>query len=153
MKALLALPLLILSLSAWADRMPSPSNTPAAYREECASCHIAYPPALLAADDWRKLVSGLDRHFGSDATVDAVKKKEIMAFLERNAGNPQRLGANSEPPAISHSRWFIREHREISGPTWRSPQVKTAANCEACHRNAATGSFNEHEIRIPGGNK
>lgn len=47
-------------------RMDSP-----VYKAECTSCHIAYPPQLLSAPDWRRLLSGLDRHFGTDASVDA----------------------------------------------------------------------------------
>ena len=31
-----------------------------------------------------------------------------------------------------------------------NPRVRSFSNCNACHRYAERGSFNEHEIRIPG---
>ena len=41
-----------------------------AWRNECGTCHVAYPPGLLTAPDWRKLMGGLERHFGTDASLD-----------------------------------------------------------------------------------
>ena len=31
-----------------------------------------------------------------------------------------------------------------------NPQVESFSRCEACHRRAERGVFNEHEVRIPG---
>ena len=58
------------ALPALADRVPLPANTPASYPAECGGCHMAYQPALLSANDWRRTMSGLKDHFGTDATVD-----------------------------------------------------------------------------------
>src|SRR3990170_4941454 len=58
-----------------------PAQTNAKWRQECASCHIAYAPGLLPAESWRKVMAGLDKHFGSDASLDAGDNKEITAFL------------------------------------------------------------------------
>jgi hypothetical protein len=44
----------VLPPPALADRMPLPANTPASYKAECGSCHLAFPPALLSANDWRR---------------------------------------------------------------------------------------------------
>ena len=38
------------------------------WQQECASCHIAYAPALLPKGSWRRLMSGLDQHFGENAS-------------------------------------------------------------------------------------
>ncbi|PKO89074.1 MAG: cytochrome C [Betaproteobacteria bacterium HGW-Betaproteobacteria-10] len=139
----------LLAPSAFADRMPLPANTPASYEAECGSCHLAFPPALLAAGDWRRTMSGLKDHFGSDAAVNDPQRQEISAFLERNAGNGWKLGSAGEPPRISQTARFIRKHREIPAKYWKDPRVKSVANCEACHRNAATGNYSEHDIAIP----
>ncbi|MDD2741744.1 MAG: diheme cytochrome c [Rhodocyclaceae bacterium] len=153
MKRLALITLLGFALPAFADRMPLPANTPASFKAECASCHLAYPPALLAAKDWQRTMAGLKDHFGTDATVDAKTAQEITAFLERNAGNSDRLGSAGEPPRITQTARFIRKHREVSAKTWSDPRVKSAANCEACHRGAANGSFSEREITLPSGLK
>lgn len=118
------------------------------WKEECGSCHIAYPPRMLPAGSWKKIMSGLDKHFGSDASLDRKTTEQIAAFLERNAG--RKRNAIGEPNLrITKSRWFLHEHDEISARTWRNPKVKSPSNCEACHVDAANGNFNEHRVRIP----
>lgn len=149
MKPLLLLALFGLSLPALADRLPLPASTPASYKTECGSCHLAYPPALLGAADWRRTLSGLKDHFGSDAELSPTQKQEIAAFLERNAGNAGKLGNAGEPPRISNTARFVRKHDEIPKRFWRDPRVKSAANCEACHTHAADGRYSEHDIAIP----
>ncbi|MCG2578024.1 diheme cytochrome c [Dechloromonas sp. XY25] len=149
MKKLIPALLLAISLPALADRLPLPADTPASYRAECGSCHLPYPPSLLASGDWRRLLSGLDTHFGSDASLNAEERQAIAAFLARHAGSLSRLGDAGNPPRISQTARFVRHHREVPARFWRDPRVKSAANCEACHRGAANGHFGEHDIAIP----
>ena len=145
----LALTLLLgVALPAFADRLPMPTNTPASYKAECTSCHMPYQPALLSANDWRKTMAGLKDHFGTDAATDGKIQQEITTFLERNAGDASKLGSAGDPPRITQTTRFIRKHREIPAKYWKDPRVKSAANCEACHRGAATGNFSEHDIAI-----
>ena len=146
----IALSLLLgVALPAFADRLPLPADTPASYTEECGSCHLAYPPALLAAGDWQRLMAGLNDHFGTAAAVDGKKGAEIKSFLERHAGNAAKLGSAGNPPRISTTARFIRKHNEVPAKLWRDPRVKSAANCEACHRGAANGNFSEHDLALP----
>ncbi|MDE2440693.1 MAG: diheme cytochrome c [Betaproteobacteria bacterium] len=149
MKKLIPTLLLTITLPALADRMPLPSDTPASYRAECGSCHLAYPPSLLTAGDWRRLLTGLENHFGSDANLGSGEKEAIAAFLVRHAGRSSRLGDAGNPPRISQTARFVRKHREVPASFWHDPRVKSAANCEACHRGAANGHFGEHDIAIP----
>ncbi len=135
--------------SAMADRMPLPSDTPASFSAECGSCHLAFPPQLLSATDWRTTMRQLSTHFGTDAAVDPKTQREIAAFLERNAGNASRLAGAGDPPRISRTARFERKHREIPRRFWRDPRIKSAANCEGCHRGAAQGKFSEHDLLIP----
>lgn len=141
--------LLATALPAFADGIPFPADTPASYKAECGSCHMAYQPALLAADDWRRIILGLKDHFGTDAAVDGPARQEIATFLERNAGNSAKLGKAGDPPRISQTARFIRKHREVTAKYWQDPRIKSAANCEACHKGAADGRYSEHDIAIP----
>ena len=118
------------------------------WKEECGSCHIAYPPRLLPASNWKQIMSSLDKHFGSDASLDQKTADHIAAFLERNAGR-ERASRTSSTLRITDTRWFRHEHDEISARTWNNPKVKSASNCEACHTGAANGDFSEHRVRIP----
>jgi len=118
------------------------------WKEECGSCHTAYPPRLLTAENWQRLMEGLNKHFGANAVLDTKDNKEILDFLQRNAGSGINHSASSL--RISNTPWFAREHREISNTTWSNPLVKSRSNCIACHVNAERGDWSEHDIRIPG---
>ena len=94
-------------------------------------------------------MSGLDKHFGSDASLDPAAAREIGAFLEKNAGG-RRYEASAKPILrITETRWFRHEHDEVSERVWKNPKVKSAANCAACHIQAESGNYSEHNIRIP----
>jgi hypothetical protein len=119
------------------------------YTQECGACHLAFPPGLLPAASWQRVMATLPRHYGADASLDATTTRELAAWLARHAGTGKRAG--SEPPQdrITQAPWFLREHREVAAATWKLPAVKTAAHCVACHAQAEQGDFNEHNVRIP----
>jgi hypothetical protein len=127
-------------------RLPAAAN--AKWQAECGSCHIAFPPALLGAASWQRVMAGLDKHFGTDASLDAASAAEIGAFLERNAGSGRRV-ADAGALRITESRWFLRKHDEVRPSAWKNPQIRTAANCGACHGGAERGDFDEDNVRIP----
>jgi hypothetical protein len=51
---------------AWAGEGDGAARTPllAKHREECAACHSAYPPGMLPAASWQRVMANLPRHFG-----------------------------------------------------------------------------------------
>ena len=128
-------------------------------QRECASCHIACSPALLPQASWKKLMAGLDKHFGENASLDPVTQADILRFLEINAADtgPSPIGrrvmkgmnAKDAPLRITETRWFVRKHDEVARSTWSRKSVGSAANCAACHQKADQGRFDEHAIRIP----
>ncbi|HJV87930.1 MAG TPA: diheme cytochrome c [Noviherbaspirillum sp.] len=119
------------------------------YKQECGSCHVPYPPGLLPAASWQRLMQNLPQHFGTDASLDPAATKQIAAWLDANAGTGKR--AREEPPQdrITKSAWFVRKHDEVPAADWKRPAIKSAANCAACHPQADQGAFNEHDVRIP----
>lgn len=120
------------------------------WQDECGSCHLAYPPKLLPAESWKAVMNGLDRHFGSDAGVETQKAKEIEDFLIANAGRRRARGADGKPePRITQTYWFLDEHDEVPAATWKHPQVRSAANCGACHTGAERGDYSERNIHLP----
>lgn len=120
------------------------------YQQECAACHIAYPPGMLPAASWQRIMGGLDRHFGSDASLDEASVREIAGWLQAHAGSSRRMREAPPQDRITQSAWFVREHREELPPdVWQRKSVGSPANCAACHTRADQGSFREREIRIP----
>ena len=63
-----------------------PRDMPPAYRQECASCHTAYPPGMLPAASWQRIMTGLDKHYGTDAALDAARATDA-----RRAAGPHQL--------------------------------------------------------------
>ena len=129
------------------SRLPQVTNVK--WQAECGSCHIAYPPQLLPASSWRRVMSELDKHFGADASLDAASAAGIGAFLESNAARGKRAAVAAGTVRITEAPWFRREHREVEAPVWTGAAVKTPANCGACHTTAERGDFSERGIRIP----
>ena len=145
-----------LGLAAWStahadsDRL-SPRQIPAAYTQECAACHTAYPPGLLPARSWQRIMSGLNKHYGTDASLDAATVQQLGTWLQANAGTYKRV--NEEPPQdrITRSAWFERKHRQLDAAVWTHASVKSAANCAACHTGADRGDFDDDNLRFPAG--
>lgn len=151
MRIPLLLALCAAALPAAADDIRMPRTANPAYVEECGSCHLAYPPGLLAAGEWRGIMHSLDRHFGANASLDAAQRAPILAWLESNAARGGQHSAASL--RITDTRWFRHEHDEVPAATFRRADVKGAANCAACHRDAQAGRFDEHELAVPGGRR
>jgi nitrate/TMAO reductase-like tetraheme cytochrome c subunit len=119
------------------------------YRTECASCHLAYPPALLPVTSWRRLLSHLDNHYGVDASLEPAEVLEISKWLEPLAGTYKKVREEPAEDRITKAAWFVREHRKIDAEVWLRPSVKSAANCAACHTTADDGNYNDKFVRIP----
>lgn len=119
------------------------------WQAECGSCHVAYPPQLLTEGSWRKLMSDLDKHFGTDASLDAAAAAEIGAFLAENAARGKRAKRAGSALRITETAWFRKEHRKVAAATWKNSKVKSPANCAACHTGAERGDYDERSVSMP----
>ena len=150
--ALLAASLASAALAAQADGgRQMPVNMPKAYTQECAACHTAYPPGLLPKASWARLMGGLDKHFGTDASLDAATLQQLSGWLQANAGTYKRVSEAPPEDRLTRSAWFERKHRQIEPAVWRLASVKSAANCSACHTGADQGDYSEHALKLPAG--
>lgn len=131
------------------------------YAGECGACHFAYQPGLLPQQAWEGIMNALDNHYGDDASLEPQLAEEIRAYLLANAADrasPSRSRAfaagTAAPgvlPRITETNYFVREHYEIPRQfVTGNSEVRSFSNCQACHRSAAAGVYNEHDVRIPG---
>lgn len=130
------------------------------YQEECGACHMAYPPRLLPSASWRAIMSGLGDHFGDNAELSANLVARISEFLDGNASDHgdrmkyARLTRDTNgvvPVRISELPYFVEEHNEIPQRMVKdNPQVQSFSRCDACHKGAAKGQFDEENVVIPG---
>lgn len=119
------------------------------WKTECGSCHIAYPPKAFSAEGWKRVMSRLEKHFGTDASLDPAVAADIGDYLERYSGSGGRAQPAPESLRVTETAWFRHEHDEVPPTAWEDPAVKSAANCAACHTMAEQGDFRKRNIRIP----
>ncbi len=130
------------------------------YLEECGACHLAYPPGMLPAASWQRVMSGLEDHFGENAELDAETARHITDYLTANAADQSSTGrapnvartiGKDAPLRFTETRYFLRKHDEIPRRlVVDNPDVGSFSRCEACHTGAERGNYDEHQVRIPG---
>lgn len=131
------------------------------YQEECGSCHFSYPPGLLPAVSWHRIMTGLSDHFGDNAELDVQTTEYLTRYLDLNAADRSQYRrsraimnnlrqTNMIPMRITEIPYFRHEHREIPQRIINLPEVGSLSQCNACHQYADRGSFSENEIWING---
>ena len=128
-----------------------PQNTPTNYKQECAACHLAYPPGMLPAASWKRMMSGLDKHYGTNASLDAATVQQLSTWLQAHAGTYKRVAEEPPQDRITRSAWFERKHRQLDAQVWKLPSVRSAANCAACHTQAEQGRYDDDHLQFPAG--
>jgi cytochrome c551/c552 len=127
----------------------------AATLKECAACHMAYPPQMLPARSWQKIMGNLADHFGEDASLAEPVRDDILSYLTAHAADApgttqgsrflRGLDAGTTPLRISQMPFWTRAHSEVAASDFAAPAVKSPANCVACHHTATKGEFGESE--------
>jgi len=133
------------------ERQLLPRDMPKTYVPECGACHTAYPPGMLPARSWQRLMDGLNQHYGTDASLDAATVHELGNWLQAHAGRYKRSSAAPPQDRITRTAWFLHEHRKIDAAVWTHDSVGSAAQCTACHAGADQGDYDDDGLRIPAG--
>ena len=141
--------------------------------DELARLRVVYdaavaPPAarlavLLGSPGLGKsrLIDELGRRLGDAATVlvahcDAAGGgtfaplvAALRAHLETAARSRETAADRKPLLRITETSWFRHEHPRPSSSVWQRPDVKSPANCGACHREAEVGDYRERSLRVP----
>ncbi len=129
-----------------------------AYKAQCGSCHMAYPPELLPEASWLKLLSGLEDHFGESLGLDVNSEKAIKDYLTSNsadhsaseqAGKIMKSLKNNSPLRITEVPYIIKEHHDIRPDIFKKKSVGSFSNCAACHTTAENNNFDDDNVKIP----
>lgn len=118
---------------------------PASYVEECGSCHVPYPPQRMTQAGWETQMHNLQRHYGTDASIDAPAHKAILSYLIANASTKEKSAPADSTARMTKTRWFIKEH----GTT--PPKGQSLSNCSVCHTQAEKGDYSERTLKTPTG--
>ena len=130
------------------------------YIKECGSCHFPYQAGLLPANAWNKMMTNLENHFNSDASLNEADLQTLTKYLNDNSAEKNMqykrsnrivssIPAGQIPDSISTTPYIIKKHNELKKSMITQPEVKGLFNCMACHTTADKGSYSERDIKIP----
>lgn len=129
------------------------------WRESCGSCHGPFHPSLLPARSWAAHLDRPDDHFGLAWQFDAKTLAEIRAFLQQNSAETElteaayrinkSIPADVTPLRITETTFWTEKHVRIDSKTWSNAAVGSRSNCQACHRDAQYGTYDDAAIRLP----
>lgn len=130
--------------------VPIPAFTP--YTQQCNVCHFAYPPGLLPAASWKKLMEDMPPHFTSQVMINVDTQIEISNWLQAHAGTFAAVDEAPPQNRITQSVWWQKTHRassKLPASVWKKPSVRHGSSCVTCHQNAAKGEFNAQTALVP----
>lgn len=130
------------------------------YIKECGSCHFPYQPGLLPSNAWNKMMTNLENHFNSDASLNEADLQTLTKYLNDNSAEKNMqykrssrivssLAKNQIPDSISTTPYMIKKHEDIRKDLITQNEVKGLFNCIACHKTADKGIYGERDINIP----
>jgi hypothetical protein len=151
--ALSVLAVVLAAGSAAADERVAPVSDPLV-RKECGGCHMVFPPQFLPRRSWQRIVDTLSDHFGENASLPPAQRKAVLdALLALAADGPgggregrkfaASIPAGQTPLRITETGRWLGEHRKVPADRWKSAEVKSRANCVACHKAAEQGLFED----------
>jgi len=159
---LLPMVLIILtSASAFSDRdkdkYMKPVSNPV-YKQVCGACHFAYLPEMLPSGSWKLILDNHGKYFGAESGVDGNNRQVILQYLSANAAEQSRAKRPRKimkslrgnlPARITDIPYIRKKHDEVSPELFRRKSVGSFSHCDACHRTAEQGIFDDDNVAVP----
>ena len=104
------------------------------YLENCATCHIALPPAVLPTQTWQQVLQD-PQHYGVQLKP-LVDPPRLLVWRYLRAFSRPVNKDEDIPYRVDNSRYFKALHPKVKLP----PDVKVGS-CVSCHPSAAEFNF------------
>ncbi|WP_236738938.1 diheme cytochrome c [Chroogloeocystis siderophila] len=104
------------------------------YLENCATCHIALPPAVMPTQTWQKLLQD-PQHYGVTLPQLVDPSRLLIWNYLRNFSRPL-LKEETTPYRLGESRYFKALH-----PNVKLPRPVDVGSCVSCHPGATEYNF------------
>lgn len=104
------------------------------YLENCASCHIALPAAVLPTQTWQQVLQD-SQHYGTQLAPLVDPPRLLVWNYLRTFSRPQ-AEEEETPYRVDDSRYFKALHPKVKLP--RPVQI---TSCVSCHPSAAEYNF------------
>lgn len=133
-------------------RKEAAARLPKEYVKECASCHSLYPSSFLGAESWTKVFDNLDKHFGTDASLDEELTKTLKEYAVSNAGPDKNSRFSMASSAhlgieITKTEAWKRKHEDVPKELFLQKKSRPS-NCVACHKDANCGIIRPANISV-----
>lgn len=98
----------------------------------------------------------LENHFGDDASLDVEDTKNILEFLVQNSAETSTMQSslmflksigNKDIIAMSQTKVWEKLHKDIEKEVFESNDIKSKANCKACHTDIEKGLIDNDKIK------
>ncbi len=104
------------------------------YLKNCATCHVALPPAVMPLQTWAQLLPD-SQHYGAQLTVLTQPSLEIVWKYISTYSRPTNQG-EQVPYRLRQSRYFKALHPKVE-----FSQPINVQSCVACHPAAAQFNY------------
>ncbi|MEL6937659.1 MAG: cytochrome C [Cyanobacteria bacterium J06598_1] len=103
------------------------------YIENCATCHVALPPAVLPIETWQTLITDTN-HYGVTLNLDRFEQQLMVNYLQTYSRRHD--GNGPVPYRLKNSATFQALH-----PSVDLPQPLNLRSCVGCHINAGEQNY------------
>ncbi|MEH2422794.1 MAG: cytochrome C [Nostoc sp.] len=104
------------------------------YLENCSTCHIGLPPAVLPTQTWKNLLQD-SQHYGAQLKP-LVDPPRILVWKYLLTFSRVQLDDEETPYRINDSRYFKALH-----PGVKLPRPVQIGSCVSCHPSASDYNF------------
>lgn len=104
------------------------------YLENCATCHIGIPPAVLPTQTWRDLLRD-SQHYGVDLQP-LVDPQRLLVWNYLRTFSRQAIEGEKIPYRVDESKVF-----KILHPKVKLPRPARLSSCATCHPGASQYNF------------
>ncbi|MBR8836671.1 MAG: cytochrome C [Stigonema ocellatum SAG 48.90 = DSM 106950] len=104
------------------------------YLENCSTCHIALPPAVLPNQTWKNLLQD-GQHYGVQLKL-LVDPPRILVWKYIAAFSRPLQQEEETPYRVNSSRYFKALHPKV-----KLPNPVQIGSCVSCHPSAAEFNF------------
>jgi len=129
------------------------------WNEACSDCHMPYHPSLLPAESWATMFEQQQNHFDEDLDYSQEYSQLLEEFAIQNSADKQQTEAakfiSSTTPEdfsslrITDTPYWKAEHESIPVSIWETREVNGFSECDACHRDALMGTFEDAAMHFP----
>jgi hypothetical protein len=104
------------------------------YLENCSTCHIGLPPAVLPTQTWKNLLQD-SQHYGAQLKP-LVDPPRILVWKYLSTFSRVQLDDEETPYRLNDSRYFKALH-----PGVKLPRPVQLGSCVSCHQGASDYNF------------